>query len=116
MIKSGFSAISHLFTAAVEWVFDASVPSQTCGSVVLRTFDPLSVRVSIDRTDVQHQKMLIELVDPVVPGFSVTPDPSDMATDDESEKGDKDKAKDCVKDEPSKDSDKDEPPCKKRKS
>merc|ERR1712142_1326502 len=103
-------------TSAVEWVFDASVPSQTCGSVVLRTFDPLSVRVSIDRTDVQHQKMLIELVDPVVPGFSVTPDPSDMATDDENDKGGNDKAKDSVKNDTSKDSDKDEPPCKKRKS
>ena len=92
----------------MEWVFDETVPSQTCGDIVLRTFDPVSVRVSIDRSDVQHQKMLIELVDPVVPGFSVTPDPSDLVKDDEKDK-EKEKRKDDEKKE-------EEPPCKKRKS
>ena len=98
----------------MEWVFDETVPSQTCGDVVLRTFDPVSVRVSIDRTDVQHQKMLIELVDPVVPGFSVTPDPSDLAKEDDDEGGEKKKKGEVKEEEGEKREE--EPPCKRRKS
>ena len=107
--------IHHNHSAAVEWTFDATVPSQTCGDVALRTFDPLSVRVSIDRTDVQHQKMLIELVDPVVPGFSITPDPSDFVIEDN--KGKKDDGKKAIEgNDAAGDGGKGEPPCKKRKS
>lgn len=61
-----------------DWQFDETVPSQTRSGITLRTFDPVRVRVSIDRSDIQHQKLVIQLVEPFVAGFSVTPDAGDV--------------------------------------
>lgn len=47
---------------------------QTCGDVVLKTFDELTVRLSLDSTNLQHKKLVFELVKPHIPGFSVVPD------------------------------------------
>ncbi|KAG8231427.1 hypothetical protein J437_LFUL000143 [Ladona fulva] len=45
--------------------------SQRCGSIVFRVFDPLTVQLSLDRSNVQHEKLVLKLVHPVIPGFSV---------------------------------------------
>lgn len=42
-----------------------------CGDLVVRPFDPLRIQVSVDTSDVQHQKVVCQLVHPVIPGFSV---------------------------------------------
>ncbi|KAG7201943.1 hypothetical protein KM043_004648 [Ampulex compressa] len=47
--------------------------SQTCGNVVLRMFDPLTIQLSLDRSNVQHEKLVFKLVKPVIPNFSVPP-------------------------------------------
>ena len=44
---------------------------QTCGDVTLKTFDELTVRLSLDSTNLQHKKLVFELVKPHIPGFSV---------------------------------------------
>lgn len=57
----------------VSFVFDENVPSLTAGDVVLRQFDPVTVQLHIDKKDVQHQKVVLQLVKPEIPGFSVEP-------------------------------------------
>lgn len=47
---------------------------QTCGDVVLKTFDELTVRLSLDSTNLQHRKLVFQLVEPKVPGFSYVSD------------------------------------------
>ncbi|XP_071873315.1 exosome complex exonuclease RRP44-like protein Dis3 [Bombus fervidus] len=47
--------------------------SQTCGNVVFRTFDPVTVQISLNRSNIQHEKLIFKLVKPFIPGFSVPP-------------------------------------------
>merc|ERR550519_814874 len=58
-----------------SWVFDEEEPSQTCAGVKISLFQPLTVQVSLDTRDVQHEKLALRLVSPVIPGFSVPPAP-----------------------------------------
>merc|ERR1719318_1499414 len=70
--------------ANLDWVFDEEEPSQICGEVKVTLFMKLLVQVYLDTSDVQHEKLALRLVDPVIEGFSVprTPDVE------EEEKGD----------------------------
>ncbi|CAL4140708.1 unnamed protein product [Meganyctiphanes norvegica] len=62
------------------WEFNEEELCVTCGDVELRSFDHLKVQVSIDSSDVQHQKVVTKMVYPVVPGFSVPPlNPDEVA-------------------------------------
>lgn len=45
--------------------------SQTCGNVVFHAFDPVVVQISLDRSNVQHEKLIFKLVKPFIPNFSV---------------------------------------------
>lgn len=38
---------------------------------MFHSFDPVTVRLSLDTTNVQHEKLLLELVKPYIEGFSV---------------------------------------------
>lgn len=58
-----------------SWVFDEEEPSQTCAGVKISLFQPVTVQVSLDTRDVQHEKLALRLVSPVIPGFSVPPAP-----------------------------------------
>lgn len=40
--------------------------TQSAGEVVFRVFDPLTVQLSIDRSNVQHMKLSVRLVHPYV--------------------------------------------------
>lgn len=42
-----------------------------CGDVVFHAFDPVTVRLSLDSTNVQHEKLIFQLVKPYIEGFSV---------------------------------------------
>merc|ERR1712013_66883 len=57
----------------LDWVFDEEEPSQTCGDVKLTLFMKLTVQVSLDTSDVQHEKLAVRLVHPNIEGFSVPP-------------------------------------------
>ncbi|XP_046384891.1 exosome complex exonuclease RRP44 [Ischnura elegans] len=56
---------------APVFTFNEEDQSQRCGSIVFRVFDPLTVQLSLDRSNVQHEKLVLKLVHPVIPGFSV---------------------------------------------
>ncbi|XP_041971274.1 exosome complex exonuclease RRP44 [Aricia agestis] len=43
---------------------------QVCGDIVLKTFDELTVRLVLDSTNLQHRKLVFQLVEPHIPGFS----------------------------------------------
>lgn len=45
--------------------------TQQCGDVVFHSFDPVTVRLSLDTSNVQHEKLALELVSPYIEGFSV---------------------------------------------
>ncbi|KAK4872641.1 hypothetical protein RN001_014670 [Aquatica leii] len=47
--------------------------TQTCGDIVLHAFDPVTVRLSLDSNNIQHEKFALQLVHPYVEGFSVPP-------------------------------------------
>ncbi|CAG5119545.1 unnamed protein product, partial [Candidula unifasciata] len=55
------------------FVYNEETDTQTAGDVTLHVFDPVIVQLSIDRSNVQHMKLSLKLVKPVVPGFSVPP-------------------------------------------
>ncbi len=40
--------------------------TQTCGDVTFHVFDPLTVQISLDQSDIQHQKLCLKLVKPEV--------------------------------------------------
>ena len=63
----------------LDWVFDEEEPSQTCGEVKLTLFMKLTVQVSLDSSDVQHEKLAVRLVGPNIKGFSVPPAPESDA-------------------------------------
>ncbi|XP_072040262.1 exosome complex exonuclease RRP44-like [Amphiura filiformis] len=53
--------------------------TQVAGNVTLRMFDPVIVQVSSERSNIQHTRLRLRLVKPIVPGFSVAPkDTSDV--------------------------------------
>ncbi|XP_058054105.1 exosome complex exonuclease RRP44 [Anopheles bellator] len=57
----------------VQFVYDEESQTQRCGDVMFRAFDPVIVRLSLDSTNVQHEKLVFELVHPYIEGFSVMP-------------------------------------------
>lgn len=62
---------SRAKTHSVQFHFDESVPSQTAGDVTLRLFQKVQVQLSLDQSNVQHEKLIVRLVQPRIPGFSV---------------------------------------------
>ena len=50
----------------VRFEFDEEMSTQTCGDVTLHVFDPVRVQVSVDQTNVQHQRLQLKLVEPKV--------------------------------------------------
>lgn len=52
-------------------VFDDSVPSLTVEGVKFCLFDKLQVGISVERSNIQHSRLRLRLVSPVVPGMGV---------------------------------------------
>lgn len=70
--------------AAVRFVYDEVEHTQVCGSIVFRSFDAVTVRLSLDTSNVQHEKLVLQLVQPYIEGFSVRPlaeETASVATD-----------------------------------
>ncbi|XP_070553170.1 exosome complex exonuclease RRP44-like [Ptychodera flava] len=53
--------------------FNEEESSQSAGEVKFRVFDRVIVQISIDKSNIQHQKLQLKLVQPLVAGFSVSP-------------------------------------------
>lgn len=45
--------------------------SQHWGDIAFRSFDQVTVQLSLDRSNVQREKLVFKLVTPHIPGFSV---------------------------------------------
>ncbi|XP_077301036.1 exosome complex exonuclease RRP44-like protein Dis3 [Arctopsyche grandis] len=48
--------------------------TQTYGDVVFHSFDPVTIQLSLDTSNVQHEKIVLQLVKPYIEGFSVGDD------------------------------------------
>lgn len=46
--------------------------SQQCGNVIFHSFDPTIVRLSLDTTNIQHERLVFQLVKPYIEGFSLS--------------------------------------------
>ncbi|XP_050562222.1 exosome complex exonuclease RRP44 [Spodoptera frugiperda] len=60
-----------LYLPSDKFTYNEEEHIQTCGDIVLKTFDELTVRLSLDSSNLQHRKLVFELVKPHIPGFSV---------------------------------------------
>lgn len=52
-------------------VFLAQEHTQECNGIVFRSFDAVTVRLSLDTSNVQHEKLVLQMVQPFIEGFSV---------------------------------------------
>lgn len=66
-----------------NFVYNDEDQTQKCGDILFRPFDPVTVQLSLDRSNLQHEKLVLKLVKPVIPGFSVpsSEDPEPMVVD-----------------------------------
>ncbi|XP_028655451.2 exosome complex exonuclease RRP44 [Erpetoichthys calabaricus] len=53
--------------------FDDEIPTLTVERTIFRVFDKVVVTISLDSSNLQHQKIRMSLVEPVIPGVSVSP-------------------------------------------
>lgn len=51
--------------------YDEENQTQTCGDIVFHSFDPVTVRLSLNSTNIQHEKLVFELIKPYIKGFSL---------------------------------------------
>ncbi|BET02349.1 RNB [Nesidiocoris tenuis] len=54
------------------FVYNSDDHTQSAGDIVFHAFDRVVVQMSLDRSNIQHEKLQMKLVEPEVPGFSVT--------------------------------------------
>lgn len=53
------------------FVFNNDDHTQRAGDIVFHAFDRVVVRLYVDRSNVQHERLIMNLVEPSIPGFSV---------------------------------------------
>lgn len=73
--------------------------------IVFRAFDPVVIRLSLDATNVQREKIVFELVKPFIAGFSVEPmeiDAGDEQLPTKRKSGDESEVKPDAESQPSK--------------
>lgn len=58
--------LNNSASSSVTFTYNSEDQSQTCGDVVFRAFDPIVVQLSLDRSNVQHEKLFFKLVKPEV--------------------------------------------------
>uniref|UniRef100_A0A8D0Y5J7 Protein DIS3 homolog n=1 Tax=Sus scrofa TaxID=9823 RepID=A0A8D0Y5J7_PIG len=59
-------------------IYDDEVPSLKIEDTVFHIFDKVKVRIMLDSSNLQHQKIRMLLVEPQIPGISVPTDTSNM--------------------------------------
>ena len=55
----------------VKFIYDEEEHTQKCGDIIFRSFDQVTVQLSIDRTNVQREKLVFKLVKPDISGFGI---------------------------------------------
>jgi len=58
-------------TTTTIFTFNEEDNTQRCGNVIFHAFDPVIVRLSLDSSNVQHEKLVFHLVKPYIKGFSI---------------------------------------------
>ncbi|KAJ8027840.1 Exosome complex exonuclease RRP44 [Holothuria leucospilota] len=85
--KYGFEGTLYLKEKGKDSIFtyNEQEPSQSAGHIKFRLFDKVLVQISTETTNLQHQRLRLQLVQPEVPGFSVprTPASSSRKEDEE---------------------------------
>lgn len=66
----------------IKFTYCEEEHTQEYDGIVFRAFDPVTIRLSLDTSNVQHEKLVFEMVKPYIKGFSVDPLPEQMAIDD----------------------------------
>lgn len=61
--------------------------SQQCGNVVFHSFDPVTVCISLNQANVQHEKLEFQLVKPFIEGFSIKSGAEEAAVAMETDQG-----------------------------
>ncbi|XP_072114895.1 exosome complex exonuclease RRP44 [Mobula birostris] len=51
--------------------YNEEIPSLTVEETLFKMFDQVTVTITVDASNIQHQKIRMSLVDPVIPGISV---------------------------------------------
>ncbi|KAM3967167.1 exosome complex exonuclease RRP44-like protein Dis3 [Aphomia sociella] len=74
-----------LYLPADMFTYNEEEHIQTCKEVTLKTFDELTVRLSLDSTNLQHRKLVFQLVKPFVPGFSYVQEEGNTETEQKQE-------------------------------
>lgn len=69
--------------SAIQFVYNEEEHTQQYKNFLFRAFDPVTIRLSLDTSNVQHEKLVFALVKPFIPGFSVEPLPEKMTVDEE---------------------------------
>ncbi|XP_011146134.1 exosome complex exonuclease RRP44 [Harpegnathos saltator] len=69
--------------SATTFIYKSEDQSQTCGDIIFRAFDLIIVQISLDRSNIQHEKLFFKLVKPEIPGFSIPPLDTKVANDNE---------------------------------
>lgn len=65
----------------IQFVFNEEDHTQQYKDIIFRAFDPVTIRLSLDATNVQREKLVFELVEPYIEGFSVEPMDVDVDAD-----------------------------------
>lgn len=55
--------------------------TQQCGSVIFHSFDPVVVRLSLDTTNIQHERLTFQLLKPFIEGFSIKSETAETSSD-----------------------------------
>lgn len=58
--------------------YDDEIPSLRIEGTVFHVFDKVKVKITLDSSNLQHQKIRMALVEPQIPGINMPPDVSDM--------------------------------------
>ncbi|CAH2071572.1 unnamed protein product, partial [Iphiclides podalirius] len=70
-----------LYLPSDKFKYNEEEHFQVCDDIVLKTFDELTIRLTLDSTNLQHRKLVFQLVKPFIPGFSVAPDDENTKMD-----------------------------------
>ncbi|KAJ0178909.1 hypothetical protein K1T71_005684 [Dendrolimus kikuchii] len=74
-----------LYLPSDKFTYNDEEHVQICGKVILKTFDELTVRLSLDSSNLQHRKLIFQLVKPYVPDFSYKVEDMDVEFVEESD-------------------------------
>ncbi|KAF6039600.1 DIS3 [Bugula neritina] len=69
--KYGLEGTLYLDSGNIKSTYDEEACTQTVSGHTFHIFDPVTVKVSLDSTNIQHQKLKIDLVEPQVEGLSL---------------------------------------------